>query len=170
MAIVSIKLPAPLAHHANARHGRYVLAAKVAFRHRGQEWADRIEANRAVAYRIHLDVSRGRRYLTASWQRPIVKTIPLDAARANGMIGVDTNADHFAAYLLDRYGNPADDPQRFSYDLSGSADHRDAQIRHAITRLLHWAERCGVAAIAIEDLDFSQEKTREKNGRKKRFR
>jgi hypothetical protein len=91
-------------------------------------------------------------------------------ARANGMIGVDTNADHFAAYLLDRYGNPADDPQRFSYDLSGSADHRDAQIRHAITRLLHWAERCGVAAIAIEDLDFSLEKTREKNGRKKRFR
>jgi hypothetical protein len=42
-----------------------------------------------------------------------------------------------------------------SSDLSGSADHRDAQIRHAITRLPHWAKRCGVAAIAIEDLDFS---------------
>ena len=59
---------------------------------------------------------------------------------------------------------------RFLYDLSGTAQHRDAQIRHAITRLLHWAKSCGVAAIAIEDLDFTAEKTREKHGRKKRFR
>ncbi|WP_274559639.1 transposase [Streptomyces spiramyceticus] len=167
---VSIKLPAPLADLANARHGRYVLASKVQFKHRGQEWADRIDANRAVAYRVHLDVERGRWYLTASWQRPTVKTIPLDTARAKGMIGVDTNADHFAAYRLDVHGNPVGDPKSFFYDLSGSAQHRDAQIRHAITRLLHWAKRCGVAAIAIEDLDFTAEKTREKHGRRKRFR
>ncbi|MEU9292065.1 IS200/IS605 family accessory protein TnpB-related protein, partial [Streptomyces sp. NPDC048275] len=87
---VSIKLPAPLAHLANSKHGRYVLASKVAFQHRGAEWRDRIEANRAVAYRIHLDVARGRWYLTASWTRPVVKTVPLDAARARGMVGVDT--------------------------------------------------------------------------------
>ncbi|WP_243717466.1 hypothetical protein [Actinomadura sp. KC345] len=86
------------------------------------------------------------------------------------MIGVDTNADHFAAYHLDVHGNPVGDPHRFSYDLSGTTDHRDAQIRHAITGLLHWARRCGVAAIAIEDLDFATEKTREKHGRRKRFR
>ncbi|MCP3819934.1 transposase [Streptomyces sp. A3M-1-3] len=167
---VSIKLPAPLAQYANAKHGRYVLASRIAFAHRGQEWADRIETNRAVAYRIHLDVERGRWYLTASWQRPIVQTMPLDTARAQGMIGVDTNADHFAAYQLDTYGNPVGDPRRFHYDLSDTAPHRDAQIRHAITRLLHWAKQCGVAAIAIEDLDFTAEKTREKHGRRKRFR
>jgi len=45
-----------------------------------------------------------------------------------------------------------------------SADHRDAQIRHALTRLLHWASRSGVKAIAVEDLDFGAEKTREKHG------
>jgi hypothetical protein len=84
----------------------------------------------------------------ASWQRPVVTTIPLETARANGMVGVDTNADHFATYWLDRHGNPVGEPHRFSYDLSGSADHRDAQIRHAITRVLHWAKSCGVAAIA----------------------
>ena len=123
-----------------------------------------------MAYRIHLDVDRGRWYLTASWQRPVVQTIPLEAARAKGMIGVDTNADHFAAYRLDVHGNPIGDPHRFLYDLSGTADHRDAQIRHAITRVLHWAKTCGVAAIAIEDLDFTAEKTREKHGRRKRFR
>jgi hypothetical protein len=115
---VSIRLPAPLAHHANAEHGRYVLASKVAFAHRGEEWRDRIEANQAVAYRIHYDVERGRWYLTASWQRPAVRTVPLETARAEGMIGVDTNADHFAAYRLDACGNPVGDPRRFSYDLS----------------------------------------------------
>ncbi|GAA3482689.1 hypothetical protein GCM10018966_072210 [Streptomyces yanii] len=167
---VSIRLPAPLAHLANAGHGRYVLASRISFAHRGQEWADRIEANRAVAYRIHLDTGRGRWYLTASWQRPVVKTVPLETARARGMIGVDTNADHFAAYRLDSHGNPVGGPRRFGFDLSGSAGHRDAQIRHALTRLIHWAVRAGVAAIGIEDLDFTTEKTREKHGRRKRFR
>ncbi|MBB3726274.1 transposase [Nonomuraea dietziae] len=167
---VSIKLPAPLAHLANAKHSRYILASRIQFKHRGEEWGDRVHGNRAVAYRIHYDVARGRWYLTASWQRPVVKTIPLETARAGGMIGVDTNADHFAAYRLDRHGNPVGAPHRFFYDLTGSANHRDAQIRHAITRLLHWAKRAGVAAVGIEDLDFTAEKSREKHGRKKRFR
>ncbi|WP_326608652.1 transposase [Streptomyces sp. NBC_01800] len=167
---VSVKLPAPLAHLANAQHGRYTLTGRIAFAHRGAEWGDRIEANRAVAYRIHLDVDRGRWYLTASWQRPLVKTVPLETARAGGMIGVDTNADHFAAYRLDRHGNPVGEPHRFPYDLSGTTAHRDAQIRHALTRLINWAVRVGVAAIGIEDLDFATEKTREKHGRRKRFR
>ncbi|MEU1690489.1 IS200/IS605 family accessory protein TnpB-related protein, partial [Streptomyces hirsutus] len=35
---------------------------------------------------------------------------------------------------------------------------------------LHWARTCGVRAIAVEDLDFTAEKTREKHGGRKRFR
>ncbi|MCX4794939.1 transposase [Streptomyces sp. NBC_01242] len=167
---VSVKLPAPLAHLANAKYGRYTLTSTVAFAHRGAEWADRVTANRAVAYRIHLDTDRRRWYLTASWQRPTVQTIPLETARARGVIGVDTNADHFAAYQLDQHGNPNGEPRRFFYDLSGTTAHRDAQIRHALTRLLHWAKQAGVTAIGIEDLDFTTEKTREKHGRRKRFR
>ncbi|MFD1544867.1 transposase [Nonomuraea guangzhouensis] len=167
---VSIKLPAPLAAYANAEHGRYVLAAKVRFAHRGQQWADRVQANRAVAYRIHLDVERGRWYLTASWQHPVTQAIPIAAALANGVIGVDMNADHLAAWRLDMHGNPIGHPRRFGYDLSGTAGHRDAQVRHALTRLLHWAQACGVRAIAVEDLDFTADKTREKHGRNKRFR
>lgn len=167
---VSIKLPVPLAACANAGHGRYVLASRVTFPHRGGEWRDRITGDQAVAYRIHLDAGRGRWYLTASWQRPVVATTPLETARAHGMIGVDTNAGHFAAWRLDRHGNPMGEPRRFPYDLTGNASHRDAQIRHALTRLLHWAKRAGVNAIAIEDLDFAQDKTREKHGRRKRFR
>jgi IS605 OrfB family transposase len=167
---VSIKLPAPLAHLANAGHGRYVLACRVTFPHRGTEWADRVGANRAVAYRIHLDVGRDRWYLTASWQISSTPTIPIRAALTDGVIGVDMNADHLAAWRLDIHGNPTGAPRRFFYDLSGSADHRDAQVRHALTRLMHWARTCGVKAIAVEDLDFGAEKTREKHGRRKWFR
>lgn len=163
---VSIRLPAALAHLANTKHRRYTLASTVAFAHQGVEWADRIQANRAVAYRIHLDTARGR----ASWQRPLVQNIPWETARAGGVIGVDTNADHFAAYHLDQHGNPVGEPHHFAYDLSGTSHHRDAQIRHALTRLLHWAKQTGVTGIGIEDLDFSAEKTREKHGRRKRFR
>ncbi|WP_307711200.1 transposase [Streptomyces sp. V1I6] len=167
---VSIKLPVPLAHLANAAHGRYVLAAQVRFTHRGTEWADRVAANRAVAYRIHNDTGRGRWYLTASWQIPPVQAVPLEAALAHGVIGVDTNADHLAAWRLDTHGNPCGEPRRFPYTLTGTTQHRDAQVRHALTRLLHWAKTCGVKAIAIEDLDFQTDKTREKHGRRRRFR
>ncbi|MFJ4620369.1 IS200/IS605 family accessory protein TnpB-related protein [Streptomyces sp. NPDC088812] len=166
---VSLKLPAPLAHLANAPHGRYVLAGRVGFAHRGEQWADRITANRAVAYRVHEDTGRGRWYLTASWTIPPARTVPLDAARAQGLAGVDTNADHLAAWRLDTHGNPVGEPLRFGYDLTGTARHRDAQVRHALIRLLHWARRHGLA-IAVEDLDFAAETTREKHGRRKRFR
>lgn len=133
---VSVRLPAPLAHLANAPHGRYVLAARVALAHRGDTWRDRVTANRAVAYRIHEDTDRGRWYLTASWTIPPARAVPLEAARASGLIGVDTNADHLAAWRLDAHGNPVGEPRRFDYDLSGTAAHRDAQVRHALIRLL----------------------------------
>ncbi|MGI5135327.1 MULTISPECIES: IS200/IS605 family accessory protein TnpB-related protein [unclassified Streptomyces] len=166
---VSLKLPAPLAHLANDKHGRYVLSTAVTFHHRSDEWADRITTNRAVAYRIHYDTDRARWYLTASWTIPPIKTVPLSHARTGGLVGVDTNADHLAAWRLDEHGNPCGQPRRFFYDLSGTANHRDAQVRHALIRLLHWAQRHDLS-IAIEDLDFSADKTREKHGRQKRFR
>ncbi|MFD5657093.1 IS200/IS605 family accessory protein TnpB-related protein [Streptomyces hirsutus] len=167
---VSLKLPAPLSNLANAPHGRYVLTGRVRFAHRGPEWAARVAANRAIAYRIHHDVARGRWYVTASWQQPVTRTVPLAAVLADGVIGVDMNADHLAAWRLDVHGNPTGSPRRFFYDLSGTAGHRDAQLRHALTRLLHWARACNVRAIAVEDLDFTAEKTREKHGGRKRFR
>ncbi|MFE2495257.1 IS200/IS605 family accessory protein TnpB-related protein [Streptomyces scopuliridis] len=167
---LSVKLPAALAHLANAPYGRFALAVAVVFPYRGEEWADRIAGNRAVAYTLHHDPDRDRWYVTASWQRREVPVLPLDAALVAGCIGVDMNDDHLAAWQLDPHGNPVGEPHRFFYNLTGTASHRDAQIRHALTRLLHWARGCGVKAIAVEDLDFSTEKTREKHGRRKGFR
>ncbi len=170
----SIRLPAPLADLANAPRGRYVLSGRVAFSHRGTEWADRVEADGAVTYRIHLDTGRGpgqgRWYVSASWTPQAVPALPMQAALARGAVGVDTNADHLAAWRLDTHGNPVGDPRRFAFALSGSASHRDAQVRHALSRLLRWATASGVRAIAVEDLDFSTDKSREKHGRRKKFR
>ncbi|MEU6138968.1 IS200/IS605 family accessory protein TnpB-related protein [Streptomyces sp. NPDC047081] len=167
---LSIRLPAALAHLANAPHGRYVLDATVTFQHRDSEWRDRIAGNRAVAYRIHLDCLRGRWYVTASWQRSPIPLVPLEAALSRGVVAVDMNDDHLAAWHLDVHGNPVGEPRRFFYDLSGGASHRDAQIRHALTRLLHHTRRTGVAAIALENLDFTESTSRERHGRNKRFR
>ncbi|WP_260618422.1 transposase [Streptomyces sp. WAC07149] len=167
---VSIKLPAPLAEYANARHGRYVLTVRVSFPHRGEEWRDRVACNRAVAYRIHRNTSSGRWYLDASWTRKDLPVVPLGTMRAGRVIGIDMNADHLAAWLLEGHGNPVGAPRRFDYDLTGTAGHRDAQLRLGLTQLLHWAKATGVRAVAIENLDFTDSKTREKHGRKKRFR
>jgi IS605 OrfB family transposase len=123
-----------------------------------------------VAYRIHHDVLRGRWYVTAAWQRAAAPVLPLQAALARGVVGVDMNDDHLAAWQLDAHGNPVGAPQRFPYDLTGSTEHRDAQLRHALTRLLHYTRRCRAAAIAIEDLDFTHGTSRERHGRNKRFR
>ena len=167
---VSIRLPAPLKELANAPHGRYVFSGTAAFAHRGQEWADRVAADRAVAYRVHWEVGRGHRYLSASWQGPATQALPLEAALAQGVVGVDMNADHLAAWRLDTHGNPVSDPRRFDYKLSGTADHRDAQVRHALSQLLRWAQARGVRAIAVEELDFTDSKSREKHGRHRKFR
>ncbi|MEU2978815.1 IS200/IS605 family accessory protein TnpB-related protein [Streptomyces hirsutus] len=167
---VSLKLPAPLKQWANAPHGRYVLTGRIRFAHRGPEWADQVAVNRAIAYRIHHDAARGRWYVTASWQKPASPAVPLAAVLVGGVIGVDMNADHLAAWRLDVHGNPTGNPRRFCYDLSGTTQHRDAQLRHALTRLLNWARACNVRAIAVEDLDFTTEKTREKHGGRRRFR
>ncbi|WP_208867358.1 transposase, partial [Streptomyces himastatinicus] len=167
---LSVKVPATLTRLANAPHGRYVLDATVSFHHRSEEWRDRVTANRAVAYRIHHDPVRGRWYVTASWQRTPAPVLPLEAALARGVVAVDMNDDHLAAWRLDIHGNPVGEPHRFFYGLSGSSQHRDAQIRHALTRLLHHTRATGAGAIAVEDLDFTDGRCREKYGRNKRFR
>ena len=51
----------------------------------------------------------------------------------------------------------------------GTPDTRNAQAPPALTGLLPWARRHSLA-IAIEDLDFQADTTREKHGRRKPIR
>jgi hypothetical protein len=56
------------------------------------------------------------------------------------------------------------------YALGGRPCAKGAGIRHALTRLLHHARRTGAASIAIEALDFTDSRCRERDGRDTRFR
>jgi hypothetical protein len=179
---VSLRLPKPLEHLANAPHGRYVLTGTAVFAYRADEWRARITGGKPVSYTICRKPGRAGRYLTCAWACPpptseVICSQSLDEdARADGpVVGVDLNDGHLAVRRLDAHGNPVGQPECIGFDLSGSSARRDAQVRHAITRLLHYTKRHGIDTIAAEDLDFADARAvgRETMGRGqrgKRFR
>ncbi|MFB8308898.1 hypothetical protein ACFC5T_10120 [Streptomyces sp. NPDC055961] len=174
---VSLVLPEPLRHLANAPRGRYRLTCAVAFSHRREEWLDRVTANRAVRYDFVHDPVRGRWYLDASWAAaPVVLPTP-EEIRSFGerLLGVDLNADHLAAYVLDPHGNPIGEPITVPLDLTGPASQRDGRLRAAISELIRIARAHHCAGIAIENLGFDDARatgreTMGRGGRGKRFR
>ncbi|SDC63968.1 transposase, IS605 OrfB family, central region [Sanguibacter gelidistatuariae] len=163
---VSIRLPRPLEHLANAPRGRYTLSGTASFAHRGGEWAAQITTPGAVAYTLARKAGRDGWYLTASWTTTAPQP-PADDVLTGGALGVDLNADHLAVRRLDAHGNPVGAPIRIDLDVTGTSARRDAQVRHAITQLLHLAARYKVPAIAVEDLNFAdaRETGREMMGR-----
>jgi IS605 OrfB family transposase len=152
------------------------------FSYRADEWRARITGCRPVSYAIARKPCRRGRYLTASWACPPTTSDALcqprsnDDVRADGpVVAVDLNEDHLAVRRLDTHGNPVGPPHRIDLYLTGSSARRDAQVRHAITRLIHYTHSHGITTIAVEDLDFADARTtgRETMGRGsrgKRFR
>ena len=177
---VSLRLPKPLEHLANAKHGRYTLSGTAVFSYRADEWLARINGGKSMAYTITRKPGRAGRYLTACWATsPAVVSVrdePDTDVRARGpIVGVDLNDGHLAVRHLDAHGNPVGRPHHIDIDLSGTSARRDAQVRHAITRLIHYTRRRGLDTLAVEDLDFADARTtgRETMGRGqrgKRFR
>ncbi|MEV6330254.1 hypothetical protein [Streptomyces sp. NPDC051909] len=169
---VSIALPEPLRHLANAPRGRYRLACAVRFHHRRQEWLDRVTANRAVRYDIVLDPVRDRWYLDASWStdRSVLPTPGEIRAVGKRLLGVDLNADHLAAYVLDSHGNPVSAPITLPLEMTGSTETRDGRLRAAIGELIVTARQHGCAGIAVENLGFDDARAtgRETMGRGRR--
>ena len=178
---VSLRLPKPWEHLANTGHGRYVLSGRAAFSYRTDEWLARIAGEYSMAYTITCKPGRAGRYLTASWATPpeaiSVSGEPdtTDVLARGPIVGVDLNDAHLAVRRLDTHGNPVGRPHRIGIDLTGSSTRRDAHVRHAITRLIHYTRRHDIVAIAVEDLDFADARAtgRETMGRgrrAKRFR
>jgi IS605 OrfB family transposase len=167
--VVTIALPAQLKHLANAPRGRLVLGRPVAFTHRANEWAARVEAEQSVRYDISYDPERGRWYLDASWSAP-THTIGLEALAGSRLLGVDLNADHLAAHVIDVHGNPVGAPITIPLDLVGPASQRDGRLRAAITEILRLARQHDCPAVAIENLGFvdSRNTGRETMGRGRR--
>jgi IS605 OrfB family transposase len=180
---ISVRLPKPLEHLANAPRGRYVLSGAAVFGHRADEWATRITGANSVSNTITRRPDRGGVYLRASWAQPSVPSwvdredcdAGADVSAAGPVVGVDLNDGHIALRRLDEHGNPVGAARRINIDLTGSTGRRDAQVCHAITQLVRYTRRHGIAAIAVEDLNFADARatgreTMGRGGRRKRFR
>jgi hypothetical protein len=167
---VDLALPASLGHLANRPRRRYRLSCLAQFQHRGEDWAAQMAVG-AVAYAIWFSPERRRWYLDASWTKAPSPPVTLENATDNGVVAVHFNADHLACWILDGAGNPMGKPSRIPLDLAGSSLRRDAQLRHAVSRLIRTARAANVDAIAIEDLGFGETtRSRECHGRNRRFR
>lgn len=111
---VSIRLPKPLEHLANAPRGRYVLSGVAVFAHRSHEWAERITSGNSVSYTLTRRSGRAGRYLTVAWAIPSVPYwVGRDGCAAGDdvyvtgpVVGVDLNDGHLAVRRLDTHGNP----------------------------------------------------------------
>lgn len=169
---VTLVLPEPLRHLANAPRGRYRLACTVAFSHRRGEWLDRTTAHRAVRYDIVCDAERGRWYLDASWSTtPAAPPTPDQLAEtAARLLAVDLNAGHLDACVVDVHGNPVGQPITVTTDLTGPTSQRDGRLRAAISELIRLAKANGCAGLAIENLGFTDARAtgRETMGRGRR--
>jgi hypothetical protein len=123
---VSVRLPRPLEHLANAPNGRLVLSAPAGFGDRGGDWLDRVTANKAVRYDITYDPGKDRWYLDASWKTNPIPAPSLDDLAGLRRLAVDTNADHLACWVIDPSGNPVGPPCTIALELAGlSACTRD---------------------------------------------
>ena len=170
---LQLKVPAALVGKFG---GHLQFAARVGFAHGGSEWAARVEQRKAVRYDIVFDPQRGRWYLDASWAITPEPSLELEELRAGRVLGVDLNADHLAACVLDSSGNPVGEPVTIALEVKKlHASHRDGHLRTAITELLNVAERNHCVAVAVENLNFADSRAtgREmlgRGGRGKQFR
>lgn len=148
-----IKVPVALVD----RFGTHLhIAAPAVFGHRGDEWAARVAGRRAVRYDITFNPTRGRWYLDASWTLTPAPVDDLEVLRAGRVLGVDLNADHLAACVLDPSGNPIGAPVTIPVQTAGlRASHRDGRVRAAITTLLNLAASHQCTAVVMENLDFA---------------
>lgn len=170
---LQIKVPAALV---NILGPRLRITAPITFALRGDEWADRVKAQQSIRYDITYDADVDRWYVNASWSYPAVPVPPVATFWGGRIVGVDLNADHLTAAIIDASGNPVGTPDIIPLLVDGlTASTRDGHLRQAITTLLDSAVAAGAAAIAIENLNFSDARTsgRETMGRGsrgKRFR
>ncbi len=167
---VSLRLPKPLEHLANAKRGRYVLTNPASFAYRRDEWLARIPGGKSVAYALTRKPGRSGVYLTAAWSNPATAEPEGEAVADGPVVGVDLNDGHLAVRILDTHGNPVGKPERIEFGITGSSTRRDAQIRHVLTRLIRHCLRHGVTTLAVEDLNFEDARTigRETMGRGQR--
>jgi hypothetical protein len=77
------------------------------------------------------------------------------------LLAVDLNHGHLAAWVITPDGNPAGPPLTIPLQLDGlPTSQRDGRLRAAISQLLRTARENGCAAVAVEDLNFTDARAR----------
>jgi hypothetical protein len=121
--------------------------------YRRGEWAAQA-ASGAVRYDISLDPAKGGGtgtgcwHLDASWRFPARRVPSLEELRQHPSLGVDLNADHLAAWILNSAGNPVGEPHTLPLDLDGQpASTRDGRLRAAVAELLRLAKAHGCRSL-----------------------
>ena len=172
--VVVIKVPTDLVPALGAK---LRLTVPVGFVLRGPEWTDRVDNRQAIRYDIIYDAVKSLWFLRASWSyRTVTPTPPLATLRSGRIIGVDLNADHLTAGIIDQSGNPVGTPTIIPLLVAGlPATVRDGHLRAAISELLNQADAAGAGAIAIENLNFADARatgreTMGRGARGKKFR
>src|SRR4051794_37263477 len=171
---LTISVPRPVAERLGVPT-RVQLTHPVPWRFCGLELRERVAQRTSTRFDVEHSVDRRGRpavFLRASWQRVATEPVTLERARAGGVVGVDFNADHLAAWRLDPAGNPVGAPRRIPLEVKGQpAAVRDHRLREALTAVIDYAADSGASAVAIEDLGFTDAETsRESYGRRKSFR
>lgn len=171
--LLTVSVPRPVAERMGVAT-RVQLRHPVPLHHRSAELEQRLEEREAVRLDVRPatnDKGRLCTYLRVSWVGPSPGVRSLPVARSGGVVGVDLNADHLAVARLDTSGNPVGRPVRVPLELAGkSTAVRDGRLRASVTAVLEHAKKTAATAIAVEDLDFAESKTREKFDRRKQFR
>jgi IS605 OrfB family transposase len=169
--VLTLRLPTALAHLSNTtgRVPGFVLASPVAFSYHGDEWAAQV-VSAAVSYTISFDPLKSRWYLDANWSTVPTPVPSLAALSISNTLGVDFNAEHLAAWVIARDGNPIGPPIRIELKLTGNTERRDGMLRAAITQLLDVASAKNCASVTIENLNFADARSagRETMGHGKR--
>src|ERR671930_423517 len=166
---LELRLPTPLAHLSNTigRAATYRLSCPVAFTYRRAEWAAQAGSG-AVRYDIVYEPAKGRWYVDASWRLVNRPAPSVEQLCRHPTLGVDLNAEHLAAWVVDHCGNPVGAPHTIPLALEGlPATIRDGRVRQAVTTLIHLARQNGCRSMMIENLDFSDARQigRERLGR-----
>ena len=162
---VEVRLPSALAHLSNTpgRSPVYRLAGTVKWNHLARDRGVRALAGEAIGYTISPDPDKDMWTISAAWslpQRPPPEAEP-GAAPAAGrkVVGIDTNAGHLDARVVDEFANPVGRPKRVAVAQAGTAAQREGAVREAMHHIFAWASERGAAAAAMEKLDFQDIRT-----------
>ena len=140
-----VNTPVPLRSELEVdARGGWLNIGTVRFNH-GQDVIDANRENgRSITYHIQ--------YTDGHWKlRAQTRLETVVKQKSKRVLGIDLNAGHLDACILDEYGNPVGRPRTVKYSLK--------KINDAVSKTLAWAADRGVTAVIIEDLTNLQRTT-----------